>query len=157
MKKILSNYFIIFLITYICSYIFNVSFDDYIATKYFFPNKSIYIAISILLNYFYIKIIFNCIELYIRMNTLIVPRIGRNNFNKKLIIDIVKCFSIFLLLSIIFDFILYGRYYFKAILITTILEILIGLLMIKSFKRLRSNLVLISLIIIIILRWICFH
>lgn len=152
MKKTYNCYFIIFIITFTCSSVFKISFTDYIDIKYLFPHNSIYIAISILLNYFYLKILFNCIESYIRMDILIISRIGKKTFNRKLIIHVFKCLMIFLLLSIIFDLFLYRKFYFEALLITIFLELVIGLFMIRTFKKLSSNLVLISLIIIIILR-----
>ena len=74
MKKILKNYIYIFIILLICSSTFHITFQDYNDIKYFFPSRTIFIAINILVNYFYLKISFNCIEQYIEIDTLSLIR-----------------------------------------------------------------------------------
>ena len=98
MSKILKNYTYIFIILFICSSTFHISFQDYNDIKYFFPSRAIYIAINILINYFYLKISFNCIEQHIEMDIFSLIRVGRKEFNKMVVKRVISFVIIFIVL-----------------------------------------------------------
>lgn len=150
MKKILKNYTYIFIILSVCSFIFRISFQDYNDIKYYFPNRAIYIAISILVNYFYLKLSFDCIEKYIQIDILSIIRIGKKEFDKILIKRITKYIIIFIIFSMLSDLLLYQQISITGILSTLILEILLGIFLAISYNKLKSNTFIITLLVCIL-------
>ena len=154
MKKTLRNYTYIFIILSVCSFTFHISFQDYNDIKYLFPSRAIYIAISILVNYFYLKISFDCIEQYIEMDTFSLIRIGKKEFNKILIKRVIKTIILFIILSVCSDLLLYKDVYFTGIIITLFIEIFLGVFMIVIYKKLNTNTFILTLLICILVRGI---
>ena len=59
--KTIKNYVSLFILFLICKEVFHINFNDYADIKYFFPQRTIYIVFSLLVNYFYLKIYDICI------------------------------------------------------------------------------------------------
>ena len=152
MKKVLKNYTYIFVILFACSYTFHISFQDYNDIKYFFPSRAIYIAINILINYFYLKISFDCIEQYIEIDLFSLIRVGKKEFNKMLIKRVVKFIVIFIVLSVCSDLILYNDICVLGLIETVAIELFLGVFMIIMYKKLSTNTFIIALMICISIR-----
>lgn len=154
MKKTLINYTYIFIILLVCSFTFHISFQDYNNIKYFFPSRAIYIAISILVNYFYLKISFDCIEQYIEIDTFSLIRIGKEEFNKLLIKRVIKTIILFIILSVCSDLILYKDVCIVGLIVTLFIEIFLGVFMIVIYKKLNTHTFIVTLLICILVKGI---
>lgn len=152
MNKILKNYTYIFIILIICSFTFHISFQDYNDIKYFFPNRAIYVAINILINYFYLKISFDCIEQYIEIDINSLIRVGKKEFNKILIKRVIIYAVLFIVLSICSDLILYQDICILGPIIIVFIEILLGIFMIIMYKKFSTNTFVVTLVISLFLR-----
>lgn len=152
MNKILKNYTYIFIILFICSFTFHISFQDYNDIKYFFPSRAIYIAINILINYFYLKISFDCIDQYIEIDIFSLIRVGRKEFNKMLIKRVINFVVLFIVLSVCSDLILYKDICILGLIITVSIELFLGVFMIIMYKKLSTNTFVIALVICIFVR-----
>lgn len=152
MNKILKNYTYIFIILFVCSFTFHISFQDYNDIKYFFPSRAIYIAINILINYFYLKISFDCIDQYIEIDIFSLIRVGRKEFNKMLIKRVINFVVLFIVLSVCSDLILYKDICILGLIITVSIELFLGVFMIIMYKKLSTNTFVIALVICIFVR-----
>ena len=152
MKNVIKDYCSILLVIFICPFIFEISFNDFIEIRYLFPSRPIYMAISILLNYIYLKIVFHCIEPFIRMSTFINIRIGKKGFVKQLFVNVILNLIFFLVFCIASDLVMYLQFNLETILFSIILEIFIGTFMILTFNKFHNNLVLVSLIIMTLVK-----
>ena len=152
MKKSFVNYTYIFIILTVCSLVFHISFTDYNDIKYYFPTRTIYIAISLLVNYFYLKIAFNCIEKYIQIDILSIVRVGKKDFLKLLIKRIVIYMIIFILFSLASDLLLYHEICITGIAATLILELVLGIFLAISYNKLKSNTFIITLLVCIVIK-----
>ncbi len=152
MKKTLLNYAFVFLVLLVCLVIFHISFDDYVDIKYFFPSKSIYIAISILVNYYYLKIILDSVLHYIEIDVLSLIRIGKKELYIILISKIVRTIILFCILSISSDILLYRNLSVEGLICTLIIEIILGMLIILTYKKLKTNTFIVALLLCILIR-----
>ncbi|WP_337513377.1 hypothetical protein, partial [Catenibacterium sp.] len=79
--KTIKNYVSLFILFLICKEVFYITFIDFADIKYFFPQRLIYIVFSLLVNYFYLKIVFDCIFQYIEIDTFTIIRMGRKKYH----------------------------------------------------------------------------
>lgn len=105
--KTIKNYVSLFILFLICREVFHISFIDYADIKYFFPQRSIYIAFSLLVNYLYLKIVFDCIFQYIEIDIFSIIRMGRKKYHTMMFKRIVFTLVAFVFFSILTDFFFY--------------------------------------------------
>ncbi len=152
MKKLLNNYLWFFLISVICSIVLKISYNDYIDMKYLFPIRPIHIMISMIFNYIYLNIIYDCMKYFLEIDTFVLIRIKREAYYIMLLKKIIFYTISFLALLAITDFILYGVIYYPGLMITFIIEVIVGFFMIVMNKRLNNYLFVVSYLLCMCLR-----
>lgn len=152
MKRFITNYLALFFILLVCTFVFKIQFSDFVEIKYVFPNRVIYIMISILINFIYLKISFQCIEQYLEINVFSLIRIGRKEFNKILLKRSCAYITVFSVLSIFIDYLLYQRYSIYGLTLTILVELIISVFIIFTHTKIHSNILLISLIFCLLIK-----
>ena len=143
----------IFILFLICKEVFHINFIDYADIKYFFPQRPIYIVFSLLVNYLYLKIVFDCIFQYIEIDTFSIIRMGRKKYHTTMFKKIVDTLVVFVLFSILADFFFYDICILGLIGIVCI-EIVVGLCMSLFYKRLGSHTFMITFILIVFTKYL---
>lgn len=151
--KIIKNYVSLFILFLICREVFHISFIDYADIKYFFPQRSIYIAFSLLVNYLYLKIVFDCIFQYIEIDIFSIIRMGRKKYHAMMFKRIVFTLVVFVFFSILTDFFFYDIC-ILGLIGTVFIEIVVGLCMSLFYKRLGSHTFMITFILIIFIKYL---
>lgn len=151
--KIIKNYVSLFILFLICRKVFHISFTDYNDIKYFFPQRSIYIVFSFLVNYFYLKIVFDCIFKYIEIDTFSIIRMGRKKYHIMMVKRIVYTIVVFVLFSILTDF-FFHDICILGLIETVCIEIVIGLCMSFFYKRLGTHTFMIAFILIMFSKYL---
>lgn len=151
--KIIKNYVSLFILFLICREVFHISFTDYIDIKYFFPQRSIYIAFSLLVNYLYLRIVFDCIFQYIEIDIFSIIRMGRKKYHAMMFKRIVFTLDAFVFFSILTDFFFYDIC-ILGLIGTICIEIVIGLCMSFFYKRLGSHAFMIAFIFIMFTKYL---
>ena len=151
--KIIKNYVSLFILFLICREVFHISFIDYADIKYFFPQRSIYIAFSLLVNYLYLKIVFDCIFQYIEIDIFSIIRMGRKKYHTMMFKRIVNTLVVFVFFSILNDFFFYDIC-ILGLIGTVFIEIVVGLCMSLFYKRLGSHTFMITFILIIFIKYL---
>lgn len=148
--KTVKNYVSLFILFLICREVFHIDFID---IKYFFPQRPIYIVFSLLVNYFYLKIVFDCIFKYIEINTFSIIRMGRKKYHIMMFKRIVYTLIVFVLFSILTDF-FFHDICILGLIETVCVEIVIGLCMSLFYKRLGTHTFMVNLILIICVKYL---
>lgn len=151
--KIIKNYVSLFILFLICREVFHISFTDYIDIKYFFPQRSIYIAFSLLVNYLYLKIVFDCIFQYIEIDIFSIIRMGRKKYHAMMFKRIVFTLVAFVFFSILTEFFFYDIC-ILGLIETVCIEIIIGLCMSLFYKRLGTHTFMIAFILIMFIKYL---
>lgn len=151
--KIIKNYVSLFILFLICKEVFHISFTDYIDIKYFFPQRSIYIAFSLLVNYLYLKIVFDCIFQYIEIDIFSIIRMGRKKYHAMMFKRIVFTLVAFVFFSILTEFFFYDIC-ILGLIETVCIEIIIGLCMSLFYKRLGTHTFMIAFILIMFIKYL---
>ena len=151
--KIIKNYVSLFILFLICREVFYISFTDYIDIKYFFPQRSIYIAFSLLVNYLYLKIVFDCIFQYIEIDIFSIIRMGRKKYHTLMLERIVNTLVVFVFFSILTDFFFYDIC-ILGLIGTICIEIGVGLCMSFFYKKLGSHTFVIAFILIMFTKYL---
>lgn len=151
--KIIKNYVSLFILFLICREVFHISFIDYADIKYFFPQKSIYIAFSLLVNYLYLKIVFDCIFQYIEIDIFSIIRMGRKKYHAMMFKRIVFTLVAFVFFSILTDFFFYDIF-ILGLIGTICIEIGVGLCMSFFYKKLGSHTFVIAFILIMFTKYL---
>ena len=151
--KIIKNYVSLFILFLICREVFHIYFTDYIDIKYFFPQRSIYIVFSLLVNYLYLKIVFDCIFQYIEIDIFSIIRMGRKKYHTMMFKRIVFTLVAFVLFSILTDFFFYDICILRLIG-TICIEIGVGLCMSFFYKKLGSHTFMIAFILIMFTKYL---
>lgn len=145
--KTIKNYVSLFILFLICREVFHISFTDYIDIKYFFPQRSIYIVFSLLVNYLYLKIVFDCIFQYIEIDIFSIIRMGRKKYHTMMFKRIVNTLVAFVFFSILTDFYFYDIC-ILGLIGTICIEIGVGLCISFFYKKLGSHTFMIAFILI---------
>lgn len=148
--KTVKNYVSLFILFLICKEVFHIDFID---IKYFFPQRPIYIVFSLLVNYFYLKIVFDCIFKYIEIDTFSIIRMGRKKYHIMMFKRIVYTLIVFVLFSILTDF-FFHDICILGLIETVCVEIVIGLCMSLFYKRLGTHTFMVNLILIIFVKYL---
>ena len=151
--KIIKNYVSLFILFLICREVFHISFTDYIDIKYFFPQKSIYIVFSLLVNYLYLKIVFDCIVQYIEIDIFSIIRMGRKKYHIMMFKRIVFTLVAFVFFSILTDF-FFCDICILGLIGTVFIEIVVGLCMSLLYKRLGTHTFMITFILIVFTKYL---
>ena len=151
--KTIKNYVSLFILFFICKEVFHISFNDYADIKYFFPQRPIYIVFSLLVNYFYLKIVFYCIFQYIEIDIFSIIRMGRKKYHTLMLERIVNTLVVFVFFSILTDFFFYDIC-ILGLIGTVFIEIVVGLCMSLFYKRLGSHTFMITFILIIFIKYL---
>lgn len=151
--KIIKNYVSLFILFLICREVFHISFTDYIDIKYFFPQRSIYIVFSLLVNYLYLKIVFDCIFQYIEIDIFSIIRMGRKKYHTMMFKRIVNTLVAFVFFSILTDFFFYDICTL-GLIGTICIEIGVGLCMSFFYKKLGSHTFMIAFILIMFTKYL---
>lgn len=151
--KIIKNYVSLFILFLICREVFHISFTDYIDIKYFFPQRSIYIVFSLLVNYLYIKIVFDCIVQYIEIDIFSIIRMGRKKYHTMMFKRIVNTLVAFVFFSILTDFYFYDIC-ILGLIGTICIEIGVGLCISFFYKKLGSHTFMIAFILIMFTKYL---
>ena len=151
--KIIKNYVSLFILFLICREVFHISFTDYIDIKYFFPQRSIYIVFSLLVNYLYIKIVFDCIFQYIEIDIFSIIRMGRKKYHTMMFKRIVNRLVAFVFFSILTDFYFYDIC-ILGLIGTICIEIGVGLCISFFYKKLGSHTFMIAFILIMFTKYL---
>lgn len=151
--KIIKNYVSLFILFLICKEVFHISFTDYIDIKYFFPQRSIYIAFSLLVNYLYLKIVFDCIFQYVEIDIFSIIRMGRKKYHAMMFKRIVFTLVAFVFFSILTEFFFYDIC-ILGLIETVCIEIIIGLCMSLFYKRLGTHTFMIAFILIMFIKYL---
>lgn len=109
MKRLGKDFLAISLLLLICKYALKIDTQDYALIRYFFPKRVIHIAIAIILNYFCLKIVFDCMRDDIEMETFISIRLGRKELLKRLLKSVGLYTVSFLAVSLVLDGLLYQK------------------------------------------------
>ena len=152
--KVVKNYVSLFVLFLICTEVFHITYIDYVDIKYFFPQRSIYIVFSFLVNYFYLKIVFDCILQYIEIDTFSIIRMGRKNYHIMMLKRILYTLVVFVLFSILTDLFFVHNICILGLIETVCIEIVIGLCMTFFYKRLGSHTFVIAFILIIFTKYL---
>lgn len=144
------NYVSLFILFLICKEVFHIDFID---IKYFFPQRPIYVVLSLLVNYFYLKIVFDCILQYIEIDTFSIIRMGRKKYHTMMFERIVYTLVVFILFSILTDF-FFHNICILGLIETVCIEIAIGLCMSFFYKRLGSHTFIIAFILIMFTKYL---
>ena len=148
--KTIRNYVSLFILFLICKEVFHIDFID---IKYFFPQRPIYVVLSLLVNYFYLKIVFDCIFKYIEIDTFSIIRMGRKKYHTMMFERIVYTLVVFILFSILTDF-FFHNICILGLIETVCIEIAIGLCMSFFYKRLGSHTFIIAFILIMFTKYL---
>ena len=151
--KIIKNYVSLFILFLICRKVFHISFTDYIDIKYFFPQRPIYIVFSLLVNYLYLKIVFDCIFQYIEIDTFTIIRMGRKKYHTMMFKRIVNTLVAFVFFSILTDFYFYDIC-ILGLIGTICIEIGVGLCISFFYKKLGSHTFMIAFILIMFTKYL---
>ena len=151
--KIIKNYVSLFILFLICREVFHISFTDYIDIKYFFPQRPIYIVFSLLVNYLYLKIVFDCIFQYIEIDIFSIIRMGRKKYHTMMFKRIVFTLVAFVFFSILTDFFFYDIC-ILGLIGTVFIEIVVGLCMSLFYKKLGSHTFMIAFILIMFTKYL---
>lgn len=151
--KIIKNYVSLFILFLICREVFHISFTDYIDIKYFFPQRSIYIAFSLLVNYLYLRIVFDCIFQYIEIDIFSIIRMGRKKYHAMMFKRIAFTLVAFVFFSILTDF-FFCDICILGLIGTICIEIGVGLCMSFFYKRLGSHTFVIAFILIMFTKYL---
>ena len=149
--KPIKNYGSLFILFLICREVFHISFTDYIDIKYFFPQRPIYIVFSLLVNYLYLKIVFDCIFQYIEIDIFSIIRMGRKKYHTMMFKRIVNTLVAFVFFSILTDFFFYDIC-ILGLVGTICIEIGVGLCMSFFYKKLGSHTFEIAFILIMFIK-----
>ena len=149
--KTIKNYVSLFIL--ICREVFHISFTDYIDIKYFFPQRSIYIVFSLLVNYLYLKIVFDCIFQYIEIDIFSIIRMGRKKYHTMMFKRIVNTLVAFVFFSILTDFYFYDIC-ILGLIGTICIEIGVGLCISFFYKKLGSHTFMIAFILIMFTKYL---
>ena len=147
------NYVSLFILFLICREVFHISFTDYIDIKYFFPQRSIYIVFSLLVNYLYLKIVFDCIFQYIEIDIFSIIRMGRKKYHTMMFKRIVNTLVAFVFFSILTDFYFYDIC-ILGLIGTICIEIGVGLCISFFYKKLGSHTFMIAFILIMFTKYL---
>ena len=150
--KTIKNYVSLFILFLICKEVFHINFIDYAYIKYFFPQRPIYIVFSLLVNYLYLKIVFDCIFQYIEIDTFSIIRMGRKKYHTMMLERIVNTLVVFVLFSILTDF-LFHDICILGLIETVCIEIVVGLCMSFFYKRLGTHTFMIAFILIMFTKY----
>ena len=151
--KTIKNYVSLFILFLICKEVFYITFIDFADIKYFFPQRLIYIVFSLLVNYFYLKIVFDCIFQYIEIDTFTIIRMGRKKYHTTIFKRIVDTLVVFVLFSILTDF-FFCDICILGLIGTVCIEIVVGLCMSFFYKKLGSHTFMITFILIILYKYL---
>ena len=151
--KIIKNYVSLFILFLICREVFHISFIDYADIKYFFPQRSIYIAFSLLVNYLYLRIVFDCIFQYIEIDIFSIIRMGRKKYHTMMFKRIVFTLVAFVFFSILTDF-FFCDICILGLIGTVCIEIGVGLCMSFFYKKLGSHTFVIAFILIMFTKYL---
>lgn len=151
--KTIKNYVSLFILFLICREVFHISFTDYIDIKYFFPQRSLYIVFSLLVNYLYLKIVFDCIFQYIEIDIFSIIRMGRKKYHTMMFKRIVNTLVAFLFFSILTDFYFYDIC-ILGLIGTICIEIGVGLCISFFYKKLGSHTFMIAFILIMFTKYL---
>lgn len=151
--KTIKNYVSLFILFLICKEVFHINFIDYAYIKYFFPQRPIYIVFSLLVNYFYLKIVFDCIFQYIEIDIFLIIRMGRKKYHTMILERIVYTLVVFVLFSNITDF-FFHDICILGLIETVCIEIIIGLCMSLFYKRLGTHTFMIAFILIMFIKYL---
>ena len=151
--KTIKNYVSLFILFLICKEVFYITFIDFADIKYFFPQRLIYIVFSLLVNYFYLKIVFDCIFQYIEIDTFTIIRMGRKKYHTTIFKRIVDTLVVFVLFSILTDF-FFCDICILGLIGTVCIEIVVGLCMSLLYKRLGTHTFMITFILIVFSKYL---
>ena len=151
--KTIKNYVSLFILFLICREVFHISFTDYIDIKYFFPQRSIYIVFSLLVNYLYLKIVFDCIFQYIEIDIFSIIRMGRKKYHTMMFKRIVNTLVAFVFFSILTDFYFYDIC-ILGLIGTICIKIGVGLCISFFYKKLGSHTFMIAFILIMFTKYL---
>lgn len=151
--KTIKNYVSLFILFLICKEVFYITFIDFADIKYFFPQRLIYIVLSLLVNYFYLKIVFDCIFQYIEIDTFTIIRMGRKKYHTTIFKRIVDTLVVFVLFSILTDF-FFCDICILGLIGTVCIEIVVGLCMSLLYKRLGTHTFMITFILIVFTKYL---
>lgn len=151
--KTIKNYVSLFILFLICKEVFYINFIDFADIKYFFPQRPIYIVFSLLVNYFYLKIVFDFIFQYIEIDTFTIIRMGRKKYHTTIFKRIVDTLVVFALFSILTDF-FFCDICILGLIGTVFIEIVVGLCMSLLYKRLGSHTFMITFILIVFTKYL---
>ena len=151
--KTIKNYVSLFILFLICKEVFHINFNDYADIKYFFPQRTIYIVFSLLVTYFYLKIVFDCIFQYIEIDIFSIIRMGRKKYHTLMLERIVNTLVVFVFFSILTDFFFYDIC-ILGLIGTVFIEIVVGLCMSLFYKRLGSHTFMITFILIVFTKYL---
>ena len=154
MKRLGKDFLAISLLLIICKYALKIDAQDYALIRYFFPKRVIHIALAIILNYFYLKIVFDCMRDDIEMETFIIIRLGRKELLKRLLKSIGLYTVSFLAVSLILDDLLYQKVYVPGLVFMLILELAAGAMLALGYRRLKSYTFMSVLVVAVIVRWV---
>lgn len=149
--KTIKNYVSLFILFLICKEVFHIDFID---IKYFFPLRPIYVVFSLLVNYFYLKIVFDCIFRYIEIDTFSIIRMGRKKYHTMMFKRIFYTILIFILFSIFTDLFFFHDICILGLIETVCIETVIGLWMSVFYKRLGTHTFMANLILIIFVKYL---
>ena len=149
--KIIKNYVFLFILFLICKEVFHIDFID---IKYFFPLRPIYVVFSLLVNYFYLKIVFDCIFQYIEIDTFSIIRMGRRKYHIMMFKRILYTIIIFILFSTFTDLFFFHDICILGLIETVCIETVIGLWMSVFYKRLGTHTFMVNLILIIFVKYL---
>lgn len=148
--KTIKNYVSLFILFLLCKEVFHIDFID---IKYFFPQRPIYIVFSFLVNYFYLKIVFDCIFQYIEIDTFSIIRMGRKKYHTMMFKRIISTLIAFVLFSVLTDF-FFHDICILGLIETICIEIVIGLCMTLYHKRLGTHTFMIAFILIMFSKYL---
>ena len=148
--KTIKNYVSLFILFLICKEVFHIDFID---IKYFFPQRTIYVVFAFLVNYFYLKIVFDCIFQYIEIDIFSIIRMGRKKYHTMMLKRIISTLIIFVLFSILTDF-FFLDICILGLIETVCIEIVIGLCMSFFYKRLGTHTFMIAFILIMFSKYL---
>ena len=151
--KTIKNYVSLFILFLICKEVFYITFIDFADIKYFFPQRLIYIVFSLLVDYFYLKIVFDCIFQYIEIDTFTIIRMGRKKYHTTIFKRIVDTLVVFVLFSILTDF-FFCDICILGLIGTVCVEIVVGLCMSLLYKRLGTHTFMITFILIVFTKYL---
>ena len=149
--KIIKNYVSLFILFLICKEVFHIDFVD---IKYFFPQRPIYIVFSLLVNYFYLKIVFDCIFQYMEIDTFSIIRMGRRKYHIMIFKRIMHTLVSFVFFSIFTDLFCFHDICILGLIETVCIETVIGLWVSVFYKRLGTHTFMVNLILIIFVKYL---